>query len=198
MASSWCGPRDYPDYYPELPGGKVGRAVEVKPFDVKRIGTAWDTCQAPVAMPIKTDDVWLLGRAWSTPGGLARGARLVFRTIGAVARGQRVAGIGAAFAAAFFDVVVQQQHASLWLDSPLEELVIEDDRVVGVRTTRGGRPVGVRARHGVMLAGGGFDQNKAVAAEVPRNRRFTVRRPGQPRWSHRHRRRRRCRPPADG
>ena len=151
---------DYPDYYPELPGGKVGRAVEVKPFDVKRIGTAWDTCQAPVAMPIKTDDVWLLGRAWSTPAGLARGARLVFRTIGAVARGQRVAGIGAAFAAAFFDVVVQQQHASLWLDSPLEELVFEEDRVVGVRTTRGGRRVGVRARHGVMLAGGGFDQNK--------------------------------------
>jgi glycine/D-amino acid oxidase-like deaminating enzyme len=24
---------DYPDYYPELPGGKIGRAIEVEPFD---------------------------------------------------------------------------------------------------------------------------------------------------------------------
>ncbi|HLS24959.1 MAG TPA: FAD-dependent oxidoreductase, partial [Beutenbergiaceae bacterium] len=35
---------DYADYYPELPGGKIGRALEVKPFDVKRIGHWWDSC----------------------------------------------------------------------------------------------------------------------------------------------------------
>ena len=38
---------DYPDYYPELPGGKIGRGLEVKPFDVKKIGAWWKTCQAP-------------------------------------------------------------------------------------------------------------------------------------------------------
>ncbi len=34
---------DYPDYYPELPGGKIGRAIEVKPLDSKVIGDWWKT-----------------------------------------------------------------------------------------------------------------------------------------------------------
>ena len=29
---------EYPDYYPELPGGRIGRAVEVKPLDSKVLG----------------------------------------------------------------------------------------------------------------------------------------------------------------
>ncbi len=151
---------DYPDYYPELPGGKIGRGVEVEPFDVKRIGSWWDTCQAPVALPAKTDDVWLLGRAWSTPGGFFRGAQLVCRALGGVLRREKLAGIGAAWAAAFLDVVVQRLGSELWLNAPLEDLVLEDDRVVGVRVTRDGEPVTIRATHGVMLAGGGFDQNR--------------------------------------
>lgn len=53
---------DYPDYYPELPGGKIGRAVEAKPVDTKRIGAWCDTCRAPVPLPIKTDDMWELER----------------------------------------------------------------------------------------------------------------------------------------
>ncbi len=150
---------DYADYYPERPGGKIGRGLEVKPFDLKRIGSWWTSCQAPAAMPIKTDDVWLLGRAWSTPGGFARGAQLVLRTVGGVVRGQRLAGIGAGFAAALLDVVVQKQGAELWLNSPLEKLLIEDGRVVGVRTSRNGRPTTVGATRGVMLAAGGFDHN---------------------------------------
>ncbi|MBU5424762.1 FAD-binding protein [Cellulomonas hominis] len=151
---------DYPDYYPELPGGKIGRAVEAKPVDTKRIGAWWDTCRALVPLPIKTDDMWELERAWSTPGGFVRGARFVFRALGSAVRGQRLAGIGAALATQFLDAVVQQAGVPLWLDSPLESLVLEEDRVVGVRITRDGTPLTIRAHRGVMLAGGGFDHNQ--------------------------------------
>lgn len=151
---------DYPDYYPELPGGKIGRAVEARPVDTKRIGAWWDTCRALVPLPIKTDDMWELERAWSTPGGFVRGARFVFRTLGSAVRGQRLAGIGAALATQFLDAVVQQAGVPLWLNSPLESLVLEEDRVVGVRITREGRPLTIRAHRGVMLAGGGFDHNQ--------------------------------------
>ncbi|MEQ6900527.1 FAD-dependent oxidoreductase [Nocardioides sp. YIM 152588] len=150
---------DYADYYPELPGGKIGRALEHEPFDIRRIGEWWKSCQAPAALPAKTDDVWLLGRAWSTPSGFVRGARLVLRTLGAVARGRLPAGIGAGLMASFLDVVVQRHGGELWLESPLEDLLVEDGRVVGVRVRRGGAPVTVGARRGVMLAGGGFDAN---------------------------------------
>lgn len=59
---------DYPDYYPERAGGKIGRALEVEPFDVRRIGEWWATSrgQDGVPAPVKTDDFWLLSRAWST------------------------------------------------------------------------------------------------------------------------------------
>jgi len=150
---------DYPDYYPELPGGKIGRAVEVEPFDSRRIGDWWSTCRALLPLPMKTDDVWLLERAWSTPAGFVRGARFVFRTLGGLARGQRRVGIGAGLATSFLHAVVVQHDVPLWLESPVESLVVEDGRVTGVRVLREGRPVTVHATRGVMVAGGGFDHN---------------------------------------
>ena len=150
---------DYPDYYPELPGGKIGRAIEAKPFDAKRIGEWWKSTRALLPLPVKTDDVWLMARAWSTPAGFARGAQFVLRTLGGVARGKRLVGTGAGLACSFLDVVVQKQGTPLWLNAPLEGLVVEDNRVVGVRARRDGRPVAIRANRGVMLAGGGFDHN---------------------------------------
>lgn len=150
---------DYADYYPELPGGKIGRGLEHEPFNVKQIGDWWKTTQAPMAMPVKTDDVWLVGRAWSTPAGFRRGAQVVFRALGSVAKGQKAAGLGAGLMSSFVNIVLVKNNAKLWLNSPLEELIVENDRVVGVRTTKNGKPVTIAAKRGVMLAGGGFDHN---------------------------------------
>ncbi|XVX18589.1 FAD-binding protein [Actinomycetota bacterium] len=159
----WSRAADYADYYPEREGGKIGRGIEVEPYDISQIGEWWETCQAPAAMPIKTDDVWLLGRAWSTPGGFMRGAELVARAAGGAVRGRKLAGIGAGLASALLEAVVLKGGAQLWLNSPLEELLLEGDRVVGVRTRRDGRDgreVLVGATSGVVLGGGGFDHNR--------------------------------------
>lgn len=152
---------NYPDYYPELPGGKIGRALEVKPLDTKQIGTWWDTLLGAVPMPAKTDDVYLLGRAWSTPSGFMRGAQFVFRALGGVVTGKRLAGIGAAWATAFLKATVIDNGVPLWLKSPLEDLIVEGDKVVGVVVKRDGRTVRVRARRGVMLGAGGFESDQA-------------------------------------
>lgn len=151
--------KDYPDYYPELPGGKIGRALEAQPFDSKRIGEWWSSCRALLPLPLKTDDMWELERSWSTPGGFVRGARVVFRVLGSLARGRRSVGIGAALATQFLDAVVVRGGGELWLDSPLQSLVLEGDSVVGVRVLHEGQPVSARARRGVMIASGGFDHN---------------------------------------
>lgn len=156
---------DYPDYYPELPGGKIGRAIEHKPFDANIIGDAFDTCRMLMPVPIKTDDVWLIGRAWSTASGFVRGAQVVGRVLGGLVRRQKLAGIGAGLAASFYNAVVRKLGGELWLNAPLEELLIEDGRVVGVRTVKDGRPVTIEAKRGVMLAGGGFDHNKDLRRE---------------------------------
>ncbi|MFO7779492.1 MAG: FAD-dependent oxidoreductase [Nitriliruptoraceae bacterium] len=149
---------DYPDYYPERPGGKVGRAIEVEPFDRKRIGAWWDSARAAIAgvpLPAKTDDFWLLGRAWSTPGGLVRGAQLVGRTLAGVVTGKALVGMGGAMSASFLEVVLDR-GGELWLSSPLSELVLEDDRVVGAVIEPDGVPMRIETRHGVVLTAGGF------------------------------------------
>jgi len=148
---------DYPDYYPERAGGKVGRSLEVEPFDARRVGGWWKTARARdgVIVPLKTDDVWLLSRSWSTPGGFVRGAQFVFRALGGLARGRLLVGAGAALACSFLEVVLRQ-GTPVWLSAPLETLVVEDARVVGAVVGREGVPVRVRAERGVVLAGGGF------------------------------------------
>lgn len=152
--------KDYPDYYPELPGGKIGRAIEHVPFDRRAIGGWWASArgQDGVPMPVKTDDFWLLSRAWSTPGGMVRGAQVVGRTLGSAVLGRKAVGMGAALAASFLHVAIKQ-GTELWLSSPVNELIVENDRVVGVETSRDGRTVRIRARRGVILGGGGFDHN---------------------------------------
>ncbi|WP_344976111.1 FAD-binding protein [Salinactinospora qingdaonensis] len=150
---------DYPDYYPELPGGKIGRAIEAKPIDAKTIGPWRRSIRTSALMPVKTDDVWLMQRSWSTPAGFVRGAEVALRMLGSVVRGQRLAGIGAALTTSFLKAVVGKLGVPLWLNAPLRSLIVEDGRVVGVRVMRSGRSVTVGASRGVMLAAGGFDHN---------------------------------------
>ena len=151
---------DYPDYYPERPGGKIGRAIEVEPFDVHALGEWWGTSrgQDGLPAPVKTDDFWLLSRAWSTPGGMIRGARVVFRVLGTLLRRQKAVGMGPALTSSLLQVALRL-GVEVRLSSPITELVTEDGRVTGVRTTRNGATRTIAAARGVVLGGGGFDHN---------------------------------------
>lgn len=156
----WARAKDYPDYYPDLPGGRIGRGVEVQPFNVRKLGRWRKTMRVSLPAPVKTDDVWLLSRAWSTPGGFVRGARFVFRMLGGLITGQLKYGMGGAFVGSLMYVVLRQK-TPVWLKSPLKDLVVEKGRVVGAVIDKNGKTVRVRANRGVMLAAGGFAQNKA-------------------------------------
>jgi 3-oxosteroid 1-dehydrogenase len=161
----WSAARDYPDYYPERVGGMIGRAIETEPFDVKQLGQ-WATTgrlDESVPIPMKTDDYWLLARAWSTSDGLVRGARVVGRTLKGFARNQRLYGMGAAMTSRFLSIVLRQGTEVL-LSTPLTDLVTGDDRhrVVGAVVRRpDGTSIRIRARKGIVLGAGGFAHNTA-------------------------------------
>lgn len=152
--------KDYPDYYPELPGGKIGRAIEVEPFDVHEINDWWATSrgQDGVPAPVKTDDFWLLARAWSTPGGMVRGARVVGRVLASLLRREKAVGMGAAVAASLLEVALRL-GVEVRLSSPTDELVVDDGRVTGVRVASAGKTTELIAARGVVLGTGGFDHN---------------------------------------
>jgi 3-oxosteroid 1-dehydrogenase len=72
-------------------------------------------------------------------------------------------------------------------NTSLVELVIEDDRVVGAVVEHEGRRRAIRARHGVLLAAGGFEQNAEMRAEygVPGAARDTMGAPANTGLAHR-------------
>ncbi|GAA4054916.1 FAD-dependent oxidoreductase [Nonomuraea soli] len=152
----WRRATHYPDYYPDRPGGKVGRGIEAAPFDSKKLGSWYATARAADGLPapVMTNDVWLLARAWSTPAGFLRGAQFVFRTLGGLVTGKRLVGLGGALSCALMHIVLTQK-TQVRLNSPLTELIVEDGAVVGAIV--GGAPI--RARKGVVLAAGGFAHN---------------------------------------
>ncbi len=162
LGVTWAAAKDYPDYYPDLPGGKVGRAIEVEPFDSRRLGSWYEKARGAEGLPpipIKTDDVWLLGRAWSSRDGFMRGAQFMGRVARGLLRGERLVGIGAGLVANLM-WIVQQQGTEVLLDSPLTDLVVEDGTVVGAVSRRSdGFSARIRARDGVVLAAGGFAHN---------------------------------------
>jgi len=158
----WCVARDYPDYYPDRPGGKVGRAIEVVPINARRLGEWQRTSRIGDAIPIpmKTDDVWLLSRAWSTPSGFLRGAQFVFRTIGGLLTGRKLVGMGGGLMLSL-GLIVKQQGTELLLNSPVSELLQDDDgRVLGAVVSTPEGLLRVRTRRGVILGAGGFANNR--------------------------------------
>ena len=157
----WTIAKDYPDYYPDRPGGKVGRAIEVVPINARRLGDwqATSRIKDAVPIPMKTDDVWLLSRAWSTPSGFIRGAKFVFRTLGGLLTGRKLVGMGGGLMLSL-GLIVKRQGTELLLNSPLTELVRDGfGRVIGAIISTPSGPLSVRARRGVILAAGGFANN---------------------------------------
>lgn len=170
--------KEYPDYYPELPGGKIGRAIECTNINLKENGEWSDTQRDAMPLPLRTDDIWLLGRAWSTPAGFIRGAQFVFRTIGGLATGKKKTGLGGALMANYANAVLVNGDATLYLNTPAVDLVKDGDRVVGVKVDG---PEGQRviyARLGVMLAGGGFESNQEWREKYQGVEGFTSGAPG--------------------
>jgi 3-oxosteroid 1-dehydrogenase len=155
----WVRAKDYPDYYSDLPGGRVGRGVEVKPFNMLRLGKWRKTMRFSVPVPVMSDDFWLLSRAWSTPGGFSRGVRFVFRLLFGLLTGRLRYGIGGGLSASLMHVVLRQK-TPVWLNSPLKDVVVDNGRVVGAIVEKDGQTLRVQSRRGVMLAAGGFARNK--------------------------------------
>jgi 3-oxosteroid 1-dehydrogenase len=114
-------------------------------------------------------------------GAFAVSARVVMRTSAARLRGQALLTNGASLIGQMFKIALEGGVA-VWPEAPVEELIVEDGRVVGVRTTREGSSVSVRARQGVILASGGFahnaDMRQQYGGDQPNKGRWSISNPG--------------------
>jgi 3-oxosteroid 1-dehydrogenase len=164
---------DYSDYYPEAPGGRIGgRSVEPKPFDLKDLGADRvtlepDYSKAPLNVAVTQADFRWATLMMRHPKGIARVLRIGLRWVWAMITRKDLVVRGQAFAAAL-RVGLTRAGVPVLLDTPLEDLHVEDDVVTGVIVTQNGQQRLLRAKHGVVLACGGFEHNSAMREQYQR------------------------------
>lgn len=162
----------YADYFQKLPGAMPGyRALDPMPFDGARLREEFARLRPPspgtliggrVAVTSAEAHTLLcrsrgwfglalrqFGRYWLDLGWRRKTRRDRRLTLG----NSLVAGLRRA---------MMDRAIPLWLDTALQDLVIEDGVVRGVRAVKDGRPVEIRALRGVILAAGGFERNQAM------------------------------------
>jgi len=156
------------DYHPEVDGaGLGGRALEPQTFDGRTLGKAdFGRVRRPVpefalfggTLMVRRAEVNELLTIYNgSPRGVATAVKLGVRW--AVdrlryPRGTRLA-MGNALVANLF-ARLRARGGRVWFTATATELVREDGRVVGAVVAHQGRELRVRARRGVVLAGGGF------------------------------------------
>jgi 3-oxosteroid 1-dehydrogenase len=162
----------YADYYPELPGGsELGSTINVPPIDLRELGVDEQKLLAPLALAPR--GIWLgpkelrtfyrIRQSWAGKGVLLK---LISRMVRARVLGERMAAIGQSLAARL-RLAMRERGVPLWLDSPMAELLIgADGSVTGAVVERDGVLQRIGARHGVILASGGFDHDLAWRKEV--------------------------------
>src|SRR5690554_713412 len=95
-------------------------------------------------------------------------------------RRDRRAGLGNALVASLRRSLMDRD-VPLWLNTELRELVQQDGRVTGIVAMREGRECLIEARHGVILASGGFEQNPQLRERylpAPSERAWSATPPG--------------------
>ncbi len=178
--------RGYSDYYSSAKGGhEVGRGIEPIPFDGRVLGPWLQKLQPGLAqslgLAVMTNEARSLSHYNRSMGAFAVSARVVLRTYAARLRRQALLTNGASLIAQIANVALAR-GVPVWTEAPLEELITENGRVVGVRTVRNGSPVLVRARLGVLLASGGFAHNPEMrqqyGGDQPNRGRWSIANPG--------------------
>lgn len=162
----------YADYYPELPGGsELGSTINVPPIDLRELGPDEAQLLKPLALAPK--GIWLgpkelrafyrIRQSWAGKGVLLK---LIARMVRARVLGERMAAIGQSLAARL-RLALRERGIPLWLDAPMAELLTDPDgAVTGAVVQREGRSLRVGARHGVILASGGFEHDLAWRKEL--------------------------------
>ena len=149
-------PPGFSDYYADQTGGKpAGRSLEPAPFDARTELGEW-------ASQVRTGPhlPWL---TMEEGGKFLTGRDLPDANLATQRERDDIRVLGAALAASLFKGLLDRGVAAQQ-DSPVQELVVVDGEVVGVRLLRDGKDELIGARKGVILASGGFEWNKEMVA----------------------------------
>jgi 3-oxosteroid 1-dehydrogenase len=162
----------YPDYYPEVKGGKPGgRSIEAAPFDGRKLGKEFFHLRPPHPQECIMGRVMMsAAEAHDALFGSQASQMMVMKKLAAYflnvyerivyKRDTRLT-IGNALVARL-RYSMMQKNIPLWLNTSLQSLVVEQGNVVGVEVLREGKKQRIMAKKGVLLAAGGFALNRKM------------------------------------
>lgn len=162
----------YPDYYPDVPGGKDGfRSMEPVEFDASLLGDEFARQRDPfkgtqimgrLSMnQIEAHILFTKAKGWI--GLILKMMVRYWLDIGwrFKSKRDRRLTLGQALVANL-RYALMTQKVPLWLNTGFESLVEEGGRVVGVVARQNGKTLRIRAKRGVVLASGGFEANQQM------------------------------------
>ncbi|WHO38900.1 FAD-dependent oxidoreductase [Sphingobium sp. AP49] len=154
----------WPDYYDEQPGGcKTSRTVVAKPFNRKELGDWADKLRQGFAEFNVTlvEGMEAQGHRRTNKAAGRLLARIALRTIRDKLFGRKYTTAGAALQGRMLKAALAA-GVDVRLDSPVSELIVGDDGVIGAVTMKDGKPWRIGARLGVLVNAGGFARNQAM------------------------------------
>ena len=174
----------YSDYYPNHKGGNAaGRSVEGIPYDAAALGDWSDKLQRMDknwnrGFVVKTSELVIVQYFNRAPRAFAVAMRVFLRTRAARLLGRDILTNGASLIGQMLKSLIDQRgEPPIWTNTAMDDLIVEDGRVVGARVTRDGTSLNVQARTGVLLAAGGFSRNADM------RRRYSGDQPNEAKWS---------------
>lgn len=163
--------KGYCDYHPELEGGRpLGRSIEAKPFDTRALAEDEkyqrpNNHSGPLGLWITAKDYHDMAMVKRTWRGRWSSVIAAWRVSSNMIRRRHMATGGRALVARL-RMALKDAGVPLWLNTPMTDLVTDDGGTVrGIVAEHEGRPLRVRARHGVLLATGGFEHNQRMRDE---------------------------------
>lgn len=156
--------KDYSDYYPHLQGGKgKGRSIEPLVFNLNKLGD-WRHLLLPPTIDTKGfvmtgqdfRHVNMITRTWKGKlTSLTLGRRLINYMLFKI----RYAALGQALMGRLA-LTYKELNGELWLSTPFVDLIVEEDKVIGIRIVKDGKEKTVKANKGVVFASGGFSKSE--------------------------------------
>lgn len=153
----------WPDYNDELPGAsEKGRTVVAELFNVNELGEWKDKLRPNFIPMMSTLDEMLklrhIKRSWEAK---RIAVRFGLRTIFAKLTGKHYVTAGAALQGRMLQAALKA-GVEFRTETPVTELIVENDKVIGVLAQKDGMPYRVGARLGVLINAGGFAHNQEM------------------------------------